>query len=94
MTAQQRDQLLHRRSDALVAMVSGRDRADEAEAFDPTWGLPSAGELLMDGIEKIHSAASGYKHRRAERRARKEVQDALAAFCAVRECPGRVARQR
>ncbi|HWJ57593.1 MAG TPA: hypothetical protein VNR90_15240, partial [Vicinamibacterales bacterium] len=60
----------------------------------PTWGLPSAGELLMDGIEKIHSAASGYKHRRAERRARKEVQDALAAFCAVRECPGRVARQR
>jgi len=67
---------------------------DEAETFDPTWGLPSAGELLMDGIGKIHSAAAGYKHRRAERRARKEVQDALAAFCAVRACPGPVARQR
>ncbi len=67
---------------------------EEAEAFDPTWGLPSAGELIAGGIGKIGSAVSGYKRHRAERRARKEVQDALAAFCAVRECPGRVARQR
>ena len=71
---------------------------DEEEPFDLTWGLPSAGELLMDGIGKIQSAAVGYKHHRAERRARKEVQDALAAFCAARECPAPapvpVARQR
>ena len=40
----------------------------------------------MDGIENIRSAAVHYKRRRAERRARKEVDDALAAFCAIREC--------
>jgi hypothetical protein len=57
------------------------------EPFDPTWGLPSLGELLMGGIAKIHSAAVGYKRSRAERRARKEVDKALAALCAVRECP-------
>ena len=54
--------------------------------FDPTFGLPSVGELLMDGVEKIRSAVVDYKRRRAERRARKEVDDALAAFCAVHEC--------
>jgi hypothetical protein len=59
----------------------------EEGAMDPTMGLPSAGELLMGGIGKIHSAAVGYKRKRAERRARKEVEDALAAFCAVHECP-------
>ena len=55
--------------------------------FDPTWGLPSAGELLMGGIGKIGSAVGDYRHRRATRRARKEVEDALEAFCAVHECP-------
>jgi hypothetical protein len=55
--------------------------------FDPTFGLPSAGELLMDGIEKMRSAVVQHKRGRAERRARKEVEDALAAFCAARECP-------
>jgi hypothetical protein len=55
--------------------------------FDPTFGLPSVGELLMDGIEKIRLAAVHYKRSRAERRARKEVEDALAAFCTVGECP-------
>lgn len=60
--------------------------ADE-KPFDPTFGLPSVGELLMDGIEGIRSASVNYKHRRAERRARKEVDGAVAAFCAVRECP-------
>jgi hypothetical protein len=55
--------------------------------FDPTFGLPSVGELLMSGIEKIRSATVDYKRGRTERRARKEVDDALAAFCAVRECP-------
>lgn len=58
----------------------------DEKAFDPTFGLPSVGELLMDGIENVRSAAVHYKRRRAERRARKEVDDALAAFCAIREC--------
>jgi len=57
------------------------------EPFDPTYGLPSVGELLMGGIGKIHSAVVTYKRGRAERRARKEVADALAAFCAARACP-------
>ncbi len=55
--------------------------------FDPTYGLPSVGELLMGGVQKIGSAVVDYKRRRAERRARQEVDDALAAFCAVHECP-------
>ncbi len=55
--------------------------------FDPTYGLPSVGELLMSGIEKIGSAAVDYKRGRTERRTRKEVDDALAAF-AVHKCPG------
>jgi hypothetical protein len=62
-------------------------RPTEEEPFDPTLGLPSIGELLMGGIAKIHSAAVGYKRSRAERRARREVDEALAAFCAVHECP-------
>jgi hypothetical protein len=57
------------------------------EPFDPTFGLPSVGELLMSGIERIRSAAVEYKRGRAERRARQEVDDALAAFCAAHECP-------
>jgi len=59
----------------------------DEEPFDPTFGLPSAGELLMGGIDKIRSAVVRYKRGRAERRARKEVDDALAQFCAVHECP-------
>ena len=55
--------------------------------FDPTYGLPSVGELLMGGIGKIRTAVVSYKRGRAEHRARKEVEDALAAFCAVRGCP-------
>ena len=58
----------------------------DEKPFDPTFGLPSAGELLMSGIENVRSAAVHYKRRRAVRRARKEVDGALAAFCAVREC--------
>ena len=58
----------------------------EDKPFDPTFGLPSVGELVMGGIENIGSAAVRYKRRRAERRARTEVDGALAAFCAVREC--------
>jgi hypothetical protein len=65
----------------------------EENAFDPTFGLPSVGELLMDGIENVRSAAVHYKRRRAERRARKEVDDALAAFCAIRECSTPQARK-
>jgi len=56
------------------------------EQFDPTFGLPSVGELLMNGIEHIRSAAVDSKRRRVERRARKEVDGALAAFCAARVC--------
>ena len=59
----------------------------EEQPFDLTWGLPSAGELLMTGIGKIRSSIVNYKRGRAERRARKEVADALAAFCASRGCP-------
>ena len=55
--------------------------------FDPTFGLPSVGELLMGGIGKIRTAVVNYKRGRAEHRARKEVEDALAAFCASRACP-------
>lgn len=55
--------------------------------FDPTYGLPSVGELLMGGIGKIRTAVVNYKRGRAEHRARKEVEDALAAFCAARGCP-------
>ena len=58
----------------------------DEEPFDPTLGLPSVGELLMTGIEKVRSAAVNHKRRRAERRARKEVDDALATFCGAREC--------
>lgn len=58
----------------------------DEEPFDPTFGLPSVGELLMNGLENIRSAAVDYRRRRAERRARKEVDGALAAFCAVRQC--------
>ncbi len=58
----------------------------DEKPFDPTYGLPSVGELLMNGIENIRSAAVDYKRRRVERRARKEVDGALAAFCAVGEC--------
>jgi hypothetical protein len=57
-------------------------RSPDERAFDPTYGLPSVGQLLMTGIEK----AADYKRRRAERRARQEVADALAAFCAARQC--------
>ena len=41
----------------------------------------------MGGIEKIRSAAVGYERGRAQRKARKEVEEALAAFCAMHECP-------
>ncbi len=54
--------------------------------FDPTFGLPSIGELMIDGVEKIRSAVVNYKRGRDERRARKEVEDALAAFFASRGC--------
>jgi hypothetical protein len=55
--------------------------------FDPTFGSPSVGELMMDGIEKTRSTVVNYKRGRAERRAQKQVKDALAAFCATRGCP-------
>jgi hypothetical protein len=58
--------------------------------FDPTFGLPSVGELLGAGIGKIRSAVVTYKRGRAEHRARKEVEDALAAFCAARGCPASI----
>ena len=58
----------------------------EEEPFDYTYGLPSLGQLVMMGIENVRAAAIRYKRRYAERRARKEVEDALAAFCAVHDC--------
>src|SRR5262245_30074823 len=62
-------------------------RAIEEKPFDLTYGLPSAGELLMRGIGKIQSGIVNYKRSRAERRARKEVEDALAAFFAYNSVP-------
>ena len=59
-------------------------RPAEPEApLDPTLGLPSVGELLLGGVDKLRAAARG----RARRRATKEVADALTAFCAVHDCP-------
>lgn len=58
----------------------------EEKPFDPTFGLPSLGELFMGGVEKIHSTAVRYKRGRAERHARRKVDDDLAAFCAERGC--------
>ena len=62
-------------------------RPVDEKPFDPTFGLPSIGELVMGGIEKIRSTAVAYKRSRAERRARKAVEDDLAAFRAARGCP-------
>jgi hypothetical protein len=61
-------------------------RSIEEPPFDPTWGLPTAGELIAGGIGKIGSAVGGYRKHRAQRKARKEVQDAMAAYCAVHTC--------
>jgi hypothetical protein len=55
--------------------------------FDPTFGLPSIQELVGRGVGKIGSAAVNYKRRRAQRRAQREVDDALAAFCGAQPCP-------
>ena len=59
----------------------------DEQPFDLTYGLPSAGELLMRGIGKIQSSIVNYRRGRAERRARKEVEDALAAFFAYNSVP-------
>ena len=59
----------------------------DEKPFDLTYGLPSAGELLMTGIGKIRSSIVNYQRGRAERRARKEVEDALAAFFAYNSVP-------
>jgi hypothetical protein len=59
----------------------------DQERFDPTYGLPSAGELMMGGIDKLRSTVAAFKKRRAQRRARQEVADSLAEFCAVHACP-------
>jgi hypothetical protein len=56
--------------------------ATEEKPVDTTYGLPTVGGLMMDGIEKIRTA----KHSRSERRARKEVENAVAAFCATNKC--------
>jgi hypothetical protein len=70
-----------------VAVPFSAARPIEDEPFDPTWGLPSAGELIAGGIGKIGSAVRGYRRHRAERRARQEVEDAMAEYCAVNACP-------
>ena len=59
----------------------------DEKPLDLTYGLPSAGELLMNGIGKIRSTIVNYKRGRAERRARKEVEDALAGFFAYNSVP-------
>ena len=62
-------------------------RAVDDPPIDPTMGIPSAAQLLVGGVGKIGSAVAGYKRGRAKRKAAKEVQDALAEFCAVHACP-------
>jgi hypothetical protein len=59
----------------------------DEKPVDLTYGLPSAGELLMSGIGKIRSSIVNYQRGRAERRARKEVEDALAVFFAYNSVP-------
>ena len=54
----------------------------QEKPFDPTFGLPSVPELLIDGVQKIRAAKRGH----AERRARQQVDSALAAFCAAHDC--------
>jgi hypothetical protein len=54
--------------------------------FDPTYGLPSIGALMIDGIVKIRSTAVNYKHDLATRRAKREVERALKAFCEINNC--------
>jgi hypothetical protein len=58
----------------------------EEKPFDPTFGLPSVGELFMGGIETIRSSVVQAKRGHAERRARKKVDDELAAFYAANPC--------
>lgn len=58
----------------------------EEKPFDPTFGLPSLGELFMGGIQKVGSSVAKYKRGRAERHARRTVDDELAAFCAANRC--------
>jgi hypothetical protein len=60
---------------------------DPEPPFDPTYGLPTIGELVIGGIGKILNSVVKYNRARAERRAKKEVEEALAAFCAARHCP-------
>ena len=59
----------------------------EEKPFDPTFGLPSVGELFMAGIEKARSSIVQAKRGHAERRARKKVDGELTAFCAANDCP-------
>ena len=59
----------------------------DEKPFDLTYGLPSAGELLINGIGKIRSTIVNYKRGRAERRARKEVEEAIATFFAYNNVP-------
>jgi hypothetical protein len=95
---QERQQRFLRGVDASNAMPMFHDHVEvrgrlhvltpvQEDAFDPTLGLPSVSELAMGGIEKVRSAVVKYMRSRAERRARREVKDALAAFCAARACP-------
>jgi hypothetical protein len=41
----------------------------------------------MDGIERIRSGVVHYKRGHAERRARKDVDAALATYCSAGGCP-------
>jgi hypothetical protein len=59
----------------------------EETPVDPTYGLPSVGQLLGEGVAKLRSAVVNYKRARARRRARQEVDAALAAFCETGQCP-------
>ena len=64
-------------ADTLTFRVEVRERPFvlhpvDDKPFDPTFGLPSVGDLLMNGIGHIGSAAVDAKHRRAQRRAQKD----------------------
>ena len=68
------------------------DPLDE-NTFDPTYGLPSVGELVVGGIGKIKSAAVNYRHGAYQAsNSVRSASDEAAGAPGSRRCPRRVLR--